>query len=71
MASKRRGVLVALTIGSIVGGTAGATIMDAASASQAGNEHADSAHFQAHERAESAHVQAHVRADYRPGSSAT
>ena len=71
MVSKRRGVLVALIIGSIVGGTAGATIMDAASASQTTHEHADSAQLRAHERAESAQVQRAVRADYRPGSSAT
>ena len=45
MLSKRRGVLIALIIGSIVGGTAGATILDAASASQS------------HDRAQTMNVQ--------------
>ena len=43
MVSKRRGVLVALIIGSVIGGTAGATIVDAAS-SQSGHEQAEAVH---------------------------
>jgi len=53
MVSARRGVTVALIIGSIVGGTAGATIISAASASQAGHEHAETAQREALERASS------------------
>jgi hypothetical protein len=58
MVSKRRGVLVALIIGSVIGGTASVTIMDAASASQS-----------RHERAEAAQHQSDPR--YGPESSAT
>ena len=43
MVSKRRGVLVALIIGSIIGGTASATILDASSASQSSHERAETA----------------------------
>ena len=51
MVSKRRGVLVALIIGSIIGGSAGVTIMDAASAAQGSHERAETAQIQAYERA--------------------
>lgn len=46
MVSKRRGVLVALIIGSIIGGTAGVTIMDAAQASQSSHDHAQTTNVQ-------------------------
>jgi type II secretory pathway component PulJ len=59
MVSKRRGVLVALIIGSIIGGTASATILDASSASQA-----------IHERSESAQTAQHrAPADYEGSAS--
>jgi hypothetical protein len=51
MVSKRRGVLVALIIGSIIGGTAGVTIMDAAATSQGSHEHAETAQVQIYEHA--------------------
>ena len=51
MVSKRRGVLVALIIGSIIGGTGGATIMHAASASQGSHEREETAQVQAYEHA--------------------
>jgi hypothetical protein len=43
MVSTRRGVIIALIIGSIVGGTASATILSAASASQANHEKIETA----------------------------
>jgi hypothetical protein len=43
MVSARRGVIVALIIGSIVGGAGGATIISAASASQATHERTETA----------------------------
>ena len=43
MVSTRRGVIIALIIGSIVGGTASATILSAASASQANQEKIETA----------------------------
>jgi hypothetical protein len=51
MVSKRRGVIVALIIGSIIGGTASATILDAASASQSSHERAETAQVQTSEHA--------------------
>jgi type II secretory pathway component PulJ len=51
MVSKRRGVLVALIIGSIIGGTASATILEAAQASQSSHERAETAQVQTYERA--------------------
>jgi hypothetical protein len=47
MVSARRGVIIALIIGSIVGGTASATILSAASASQAGREKIETAQREA------------------------
>ena len=47
MVSKRRGVLVALIIGSIIGGTASATIINASSASQTSHARAKAAQRQA------------------------
>ena len=57
MVSKRE-VLVALLIGSVIGGTAGVTIIDAASASQSRLERAEA-------------VQHQVDTRYAPESSAT
>jgi hypothetical protein len=47
MVSKRRGVLLALIIGSIIGGTAGATILAASSASRSSLERHETAQRQA------------------------
>jgi len=52
MLSRAKGVLVALIIGSIIGGAASATIMTAASASQSSHERAETAQVQAHENAD-------------------
>jgi uncharacterized protein YceK len=51
MVSKGRGVLVALIIGSIIGGTASVTILDAAQASQSSHERAETAQVQTYEHA--------------------
>ncbi len=51
MVSRRRGMLVALIIGSVIGGTAGVTIMDAASTSQSSHERAETAQVQLYEHA--------------------
>jgi hypothetical protein len=57
MLSKRRGALVALIIGSLIGGTAGATILHASAASHSTRERAETAQRQAIERS-AAQVQA-------------
>jgi hypothetical protein len=53
MVAKRRGVLVALIIGSIVGGTGSATIMSAAASSRATHEKTETAQREAFESAPS------------------
>lgn len=49
MLSKARGTIVALIIGSVIGGTAGVTIINAASASQSNHERSETAQVQTHE----------------------
>jgi uncharacterized protein YcfJ len=51
MLSRAKATLLALIIGSVIGGGAGATILTAASASQGGHERAETAHVQAQEHA--------------------
>jgi type II secretory pathway component PulJ len=63
MVSKRE-VLVALIIGSIIGGTASATILDAASASQARHERSETAQTAPHQAPAASE-------NYGPASSAT